>query len=81
MPPDTRWRKSGLSLTAFNSSRGSKLDATNYDGNGIKLLPDGLSESSGQHAQCNHSASDATSTLRHVRVLLPDDQRHARTNG
>lgn len=28
--------------TAFLSSRGSNLDATNYDGNGIKLLQDGL---------------------------------------
>lgn len=28
--------------SAFFSSRGSNLDATNYDGNGIKLLQDGL---------------------------------------
>lgn len=28
--------------TAFISSRGSNLDATNYDGNGIKFLQDGL---------------------------------------
>lgn len=28
--------------SAFLSSRGSNLDATNYDGNGIKLLQDGL---------------------------------------
>lgn len=28
--------------TAFFSSRGSNLDATNYDGNGVKLLQDGL---------------------------------------
>eukprot|EP01137_Pigoraptor_chileana_P026194 Opistho-2@96803 len=28
--------------SSFLSSRGSNLDATNYDGNGIKLLQDGL---------------------------------------
>ena len=28
--------------SSFFSARGSNLDATNYDGNGIKLLQDGL---------------------------------------
>lgn len=37
------WATSGSTGdTAFLSSRGSNLDATNYDGNGIKLLQDGL---------------------------------------
>lgn len=37
------WTTSGAtSETAFISSRGSNLDATNYDGNGIKFLQDGL---------------------------------------
>ena len=37
------WTTSGAtSDTAFISSRGSNLDATNYDGNGIKFLQDGL---------------------------------------
>ncbi|MGV3726097.1 TonB-dependent receptor family protein [Hydrogenophaga sp.] len=37
------WVTSGAtSDSSFLSSRGSNLDATNYDGNGIKLLQDGL---------------------------------------
>ncbi|WP_137919028.1 TonB-dependent receptor [Hydrogenophaga sp. 2FB] len=37
------WAASGSTGdSAFLSSRGSNLDATNYDGNGIKLLVDGL---------------------------------------
>jgi len=37
------WTASGSTGdSAFFSSRGSNLDATNYDGNGIKLLQDGL---------------------------------------
>ncbi len=37
------WATSGLTGdSSFLSSRGSNLDATNYDGNGIKLLQDGL---------------------------------------
>jgi iron complex outermembrane receptor protein len=37
------WAASGSTGdSSFLSSRGSNLDATNYDGNGIKLLQDGL---------------------------------------
>jgi iron complex outermembrane recepter protein len=37
------WSASGSTGdSSFFSSRGSNLDATNYDGNGIKLLQDGL---------------------------------------
>ncbi|HEY8939667.1 MAG TPA: TonB-dependent receptor plug domain-containing protein, partial [Cellvibrio sp.] len=37
------WTASGATGdSTFFSSRGSNLDATNYDGNGIKLLQDGL---------------------------------------
>lgn len=37
------WAASGSTAdSSFFSSRGSNLDATNYDGNGIKLLQDGL---------------------------------------
>lgn len=37
------WTASGSTGdSSFFSSRGSNLDATNYDGNGIKLLQDGL---------------------------------------
>lgn len=37
------WAASGVAGdSTFLSSRGSNLDATNYDGNGIKLLQDGL---------------------------------------
>jgi iron complex outermembrane receptor protein len=37
------WAASGTTADgAYLSSRGSNLDATNYDGNGIKLLQDGL---------------------------------------
>ena len=37
------WAASGSTGdSSFFSSRGSNLDATNYDGNGIKLLQDGL---------------------------------------
>jgi iron complex outermembrane receptor protein len=37
------WTASGATGdSSFFSSRGSNLDATNYDGNGIKLLQDGL---------------------------------------
>ncbi len=37
------WAASGQTGdSSFLSSRGSNLDATNYDGNGIKLLQDGL---------------------------------------
>lgn len=37
------WVSSGTTAdSTFFSSRGSNLDATNYDGNGIKLLQDGL---------------------------------------
>jgi iron complex outermembrane receptor protein len=37
------WTTSGTTGdSSFFSSRGSNLDATNYDGNGVKLLQDGL---------------------------------------
>jgi iron complex outermembrane receptor protein len=37
------WAASGSTAdSSFFSSRGSNLDATNYDGNGVKLLQDGL---------------------------------------
>lgn len=50
--------------TAFISSRGSNLDATNYDGNGIKFLQDGLPV----------TAADGNN---HNRQLDPLSARHA----
>ncbi len=59
------WSQSGTGGDAvFVSSRGSNLDATGYDGNGIKLLQDGLPV----------TAADGSN---HNRFLDPLSARHA----
>lgn len=52
--------------SAFLSSRGSNLDATNYDGNGIKMLQDGLPVTAADGS--NHNRDVDPLSARHVIV-------------
>lgn len=61
------WATSGSTGdSSFLSSRGSNLDATNYDGNGIKLLQDGLPVTAADGN--NHNRQVNPLTARHAVV-------------
>lgn len=61
------WTESGTGGDAvYFSSRGSNLDATNYDGNGIKLFQDGLPVTTADGN--NHNRALDPASARHVVV-------------